>query len=109
MAILDSSSILDLIFSQNCDHVCDIRYVSPLGLSDHVTIQFCIRSSLGATMEDAEPNLVRRLWDKADHSALLAYADCINFCCDDSSVDRCWHVIRDKLFEISNKFAPKFL
>ncbi|KAI0978868.1 hypothetical protein GJ496_005360 [Pomphorhynchus laevis] len=60
-------------------------------------------------MEDAESNLVKLLWHKADRAALLTYADCINFCCDDSSVHRCWHVIRDELLEVSNKFASKIV
>ena len=100
----DTPSLIDLIFTYDTRYIENIKYLSPLGKSDHSVISLdyitkCQKKSY--TMK-------KMLFDKASFDEIRAYLDVIEW--DtlflNTSVQQKWDIFDEKIKECEAKFIP---
>lgn len=104
----DTPSLLDMIFTNEEDMISDLRYLAPLGNSDHALLTFKLHRY-------TDPNLHKKksyLYYKGDYNAMRAsleeseWAADFNQQASELNTDATWTLIKNKILELQEKYVP---
>ena len=97
---------LDLVFTDEEEMIGDLEYITPLGKSQHVIIQFSL--TCRTRLKNTAATVYR--YDKADYDGMYSYLNTVNWdalmAADD--VNTCWNNFEEKLKEARDKFVPSY-
>ena len=100
------ANILDLVFTDEEEMVGDLEYITPLGKSHHVIIQF----SLTCRIRPKNTAATVYRYDKADYDGMYSYLSAVNWdaLMEANQVNTCWINFEEKLKEARDKFVPSY-
>ena len=103
----DEPSLIDLILSNEEHQVSNLKYLAPLGKSDHSVLSFTYECYF---VQDGMNE--RYNYNKADFEGMKGNLESSNWVtefirkAEDSDVNDCWVMLRDKLIELRNRYVP---
>ena len=97
---------LDLVFTDEEEMIGDLEYITPLGKSQHVILQFSLTCR-------ARPKITAATvyrYDKADYDGMYSYLNTVNWdeLMETDQVNTCWTNFEEKLKEARDKFVPSY-
>ena len=99
-------SCLDLIFSSDENQVRNLKYLAPLGKSDHAILKFEI-----PCVPDKSAPKIKVLYEKGNYQAFNDHLNNINWLEEfnkyPNDVNKQWTFFRDKFLEAELKFVPR--
>lgn len=104
---MQTPTLIDLLFTDNEEHISNVQFLPPLGKSHHLIITFNI--AIEQFISDHSEGARKYAVDKADFVEMrhyLAQTSWRDVVSDDLSVDQCWSAIESKLRESMDLFIP---
>ncbi|XP_066935451.1 uncharacterized protein [Clytia hemisphaerica] len=104
----DTPSLIDLILTNEESQVSNITYLSPLHKSDHSVLSFTFECYL-----ETECIIENYNYNKADFEAMKGHFENSDWVtgfhqkAGNANVNDCWKMLRDKLFELRNRYVPR--
>lgn len=98
------SNILDLVLTNDEGFVEDMRYLSPVGLSDHLLLSFAIRcrSMKDCQVANSSKNYHKGNYEKAN--TLISQTDWSVL--NENTIEHSWNFFKTKIEEICNDTVP---
>ena len=97
---------LDLVFTDEEEMIGDLKYITPLGKSQHVIIHFSL--TCRTRLKETTATVYR--YDKADYNGMYSYLSAVNWdaLMESDQVNTCWINFEEKLKEARDKFVPSY-
>ena len=104
------SNILDIILADDDQIITATTPGPPIGLSNHLTINFTLALETAEAISNSVPNTIRYRWFMADFDAMQAFlldVDWQSMICHNPSATAIWDAFVNMLYNTIDLFVPK--